>query len=191
MGRKGYYEVGIKKFVNEFRKLPTPILLSHVTSKFVFGIGLGVLLAGYLKGLGWWIMLLSFIIAIPSAITIFHLKDLFSKKIGRGKPREGGSSRGKSGLNLYVGNLSREVSEQELRKAFEPFGKIALVKVIRDKSSGNSRGFGFVEMPVESEARTAITSMNNRDLKGRKLNVNVAIPKNEHSRGGEQRRRRK
>lgn len=185
--------MGMKKLVNEFRKLPTPILLSHVTSKFVFGVGLGVLLAGYLKDFGWGIILLSFIIGIPSIFYIFHLRDyladLFSKKTGRGEPRKKGGGNGKSGINLYVGNLSREVNEQELRKAFEPFGKIASVKVIKDKSSGNSRGFGFVEMPVESEARAAITSMNNRDLKGRKLNVNVAIPKSERSGGGGKRRR--
>lgn len=182
--------MGMKKFINEFRKLPTPVLFSHVMSKFVGGVGIGVLLAGYLAGLGWWIILLSFIIAIPSVITIFHLKDLLSKKTGRGEPRREGDGKEKPGMNLYVGNLSREVDEQELRKAFESFGKIASVKVIRDKTSGNSRGFGFVEMPVEAEARTAMTSMNNRDLKGRKLNVNVAIPKSSRPGGGKRRRRR-
>ena len=178
----------IKKLINEFRKLPTPVLILHVMSKFIFGIGLGVLLAGHVKFSGWWIILLSLIIGIPSIFYMFHLKDFFAKKTGRSEPSKGGV-KGKGGLNLYVGNLSREVNEQDLRKAFEPFGKIASVKVIKDKPSGNSRGFGFVEMPVESEARTAIASMNNRELKGRKLNVNVAIPKSERSRGGPKRRR--
>ena len=67
--------------------------------------------------------------------------------------------------------------EEYKREAFEHFGKIASVKIVRDRESGNSRGFGFVMMPVEAEARVAMKSMNNRDLNGRKLNVNVAIPR--------------
>lgn len=184
--------MGMERLVNEFRKLPTPVLFSHVISKFVFGVGLGVLIARYVEFSGWWIILLSLIIGIPSITVIFHLKDLFSKKkTVQGEPRK--DSRDKTGrsINIYIGNLSREVSEKELRKAFEPFGKIASIKVIRDKLSGNSRGFGFVEMPVEAEARTAIASMNDRELNGRKLNVNVAIPRGERSRGGGKRRRRR
>jgi len=55
-------------------------------------------------------------------------------------------------MNIYVGNLSREISEEDLREAFEVFGKVASVTVIKDKFSGESRGFGFVEMPAKAEA---------------------------------------
>lgn len=180
---KGAIKVSIKKFIDDFRKLPAPVLFSHVMSEFIGGIGIGVLLVAYLEGLGWWIILLSFIVGIPSVFCIFRPKDLLPGKSGSNMFGKGGGGEGKPGMNLYVGNLSREVDEQQLRKAFEPFGEIASVKIIRDRESGNSRGFGFIMMPVEAEARTAMKSMNGRDLNGRKLNVNIAIP-----RGGGKRR---
>ncbi|HBS47583.1 TPA: RNA-binding protein [Candidatus Dependentiae bacterium] len=82
-------------------------------------------------------------------------------------------------MNIFVGNLSRRVSENELRAAFEPFGEVASAVVIKDKFSGQSRGFGFVEMPNASEAQNAINSLNGTDLLGRTLNVNEAKPKPE------------
>ncbi len=87
-------------------------------------------------------------------------------------------------MNIYVGNLSRDVSEEDLRQAFEAFGQVASVNVIRDKFSGESRGFGFVEMPGKSEAQSAIDGLNGKELKGRTLTVNEARPRPERPRGG-------
>jgi cold-inducible RNA-binding protein len=77
-------------------------------------------------------------------------------------------------MNLYAGNLSRNVSEEDLRAAFEAFGQVSSVNIIKDKYTGESRGFGFVEMPVEADAKSAIAELNGKDLKGRTLNVNEA-----------------
>ena len=81
-------------------------------------------------------------------------------------------------MNIYVGNLAPEATEDDLRQAFEAFGQVQTATVIKDKFSGESRGFGFVEMPAKAEAQTAITEMNGKDLKGRTLNVNEARPIN-------------
>jgi len=74
-------------------------------------------------------------------------------------------------MNIYVGNLSRETTEDELRQAFEAFGQVISVKILRDRVTGESNGFGFVEMLVSDEGRTAITEMNGKDLKGHTINV--------------------
>jgi len=87
-------------------------------------------------------------------------------------------------MNIYVGNLPRSTSEEELRKAFEAHGEVASVAIIKDKFSGESRGFAFVEMPNEAHGQLAITALNGSDLGGRPLNVNVAKPKTEGGRGG-------
>ena len=80
-------------------------------------------------------------------------------------------------MNIYVGNLAGQVTDEELRQAFEEFGQITEARIIMDKFSGESRGFGFVEMPSKQEAEKAIEEMNGKDLKGRALNVNEARPK--------------
>jgi RNA recognition motif-containing protein len=87
-------------------------------------------------------------------------------------------------MNIYVGNLSREVTQDELHQAFAGHGEVASANIISDKFSGESRGFGFVEMPNEDEARAAITALNGTDLKGRTLNVNEARPRNDKPRRG-------
>ncbi len=87
-------------------------------------------------------------------------------------------------MNIYVGNLSHEVTEEDLKEAFEVFGEVDTVKVIKDKYSGQSKGFGFVEMPAKAEAQSAIEGLNGKDLKGRSLNVNEARPRSEGRRGG-------
>ena len=87
-------------------------------------------------------------------------------------------------MNIYVGNLSWEVSEDELKEAFEAHGQVASVNIITDKYTGRSRGFGFVEMSVDDEARAAIEALNNVELKGRNMNVNEARPRAEGSRDG-------
>jgi len=87
-------------------------------------------------------------------------------------------------MNIYVGNLSREVTESELREAFAAFGEVASAAVIKDKFTGESRGFGFVEMPNKEEADEAIAGLNGKELKGRNLNVNEARPRRDDRRGG-------
>jgi RNA recognition motif-containing protein len=87
-------------------------------------------------------------------------------------------------MNIYVGNLSRDVTETELREAFEAFGEVTSVNIITDKFSGESRGFGFVEMPTQAEAQAAMDDLNGKEMKGRELNVNEARPRTERRRGG-------
>jgi RNA recognition motif-containing protein len=91
-------------------------------------------------------------------------------------------------MNIYVGNLSYEVTEEELKEAFEAFGQVETVNIITDKYSGQSKGFGFVEMSAEPEADAAIEGLNDTELKGRTLKVNKARPRTEHrgGRGGRQ-----
>ena len=86
-------------------------------------------------------------------------------------------------MNIYVGNLSYEATEEDLRLAFEQFGQIESVNIIKDKFSGKSKGFGFVEMPSKAEAKSAIDELNGKELKGRTLNVNEARPRTESRRG--------
>ena len=87
-------------------------------------------------------------------------------------------------MNIYVGNLSPEVTEQEMRKAFEAFGQVATVNIIKDKYSGHSRGFGFVEMPAKAEAQTAISGLSGEKLQGQAITVSEARPRREDRPGG-------
>ena len=87
-------------------------------------------------------------------------------------------------MNIYVGNLSWEVTQDDLKEAFEAHGQVASANLVTDKYTGKSRGFGFVEMPVEDEARSAMGALNGTDLKGRQLNVNEAKPRNDRGGGG-------
>jgi RNA recognition motif-containing protein len=87
-------------------------------------------------------------------------------------------------MNIYVGNLPREASDDDLRQAFEAFGKVMSVNIIKDKFSGESRGFGFVEMPKREEAEAAMSGLNGKDFKGQEINVNEARPKADTGRGG-------
>jgi RNA recognition motif-containing protein len=82
-------------------------------------------------------------------------------------------------VNIYVGNLSREVTEDELRQAFEAFGQVTSVNIIKDRYSGESRGFGFVEMATRSEAQAAINELNGTSLGERTLSVSEARPRAE------------
>jgi RNA recognition motif-containing protein len=86
-------------------------------------------------------------------------------------------------MNIYVGSLSNKVSEEDLRQAFGAFGQVTSINIIKDKFSGESRGFGFVEMPSKDEAQSAIQGLNGKELKGQNLAVNEARPRTE-SRGG-------
>lgn len=80
-------------------------------------------------------------------------------------------------MNIYVGNLPYSVTDDELRAAFAEFGNVSSAKIIMDRYSGRSKGFGFVEMDNDSEAEEAIKSLDNTDLQGRKLKVNQAKPR--------------
>ncbi|MDD5439747.1 MAG: RNA-binding protein [Candidatus Omnitrophica bacterium] len=87
-------------------------------------------------------------------------------------------------MNIYVGNLSYECTDEDLKQAFQAFGQVTSATVIRDKFSGKSKGFGFVEMPTQAEAQNAIKDMNGKDLKGRPINVNEARPRTGGGGGG-------
>ena len=80
-------------------------------------------------------------------------------------------------MNLYLGNLSRDVTEADLRQLFEPFGKIDSVNVIKDKFSGVSKGFGFIEMPVKEEAEAAIKALHRQPFKGQSMDISEARPR--------------
>lgn len=87
-------------------------------------------------------------------------------------------------MNIYVGNLSFEVTEEELQKAFEAFGQVESTKIVKDMYTGRSRGFGFVEMPSRDEGESAINNLNGTALKGRTLKVSEARPRDEGRRRG-------
>jgi RNA recognition motif-containing protein len=87
-------------------------------------------------------------------------------------------------MNIFVGNLSRDVTDEDLRQAFAAFGEVTSATVIKDKFSGEPRGFGFVEMPAKAGAQSAIAGLNGKELKGRALNVNEARPRSNDRGGG-------
>jgi RNA recognition motif-containing protein len=80
-------------------------------------------------------------------------------------------------MNIYVGNLSYKVSDQELMEVFEEFGEVISAKIIKDRETGRSKGFGFVEMENDNDAQSAIAELDGTDMDGRTLKVNKARPK--------------
>ncbi len=86
-------------------------------------------------------------------------------------------------MNIFIGNLSYNVTGGDLRQAFEAFGQVASATVIKDKQSGRSKGFGFVEMPVQAEAQSAIAALNGKAFKGRTITVNEARSQPDDRRG--------
>jgi RNA recognition motif-containing protein len=87
-------------------------------------------------------------------------------------------------MNIFVGNLSKDVTEDDLQNLFSEFGNVRSVKVIKDLFSGESKGFGFLEMPGLAEAQKAINDLNTRELKGKKITVNEARPRTDKRRPG-------
>jgi RNA recognition motif-containing protein len=87
-------------------------------------------------------------------------------------------------MNIFVGNLSKEVTEQDLQTLFSECGNVRSVKIIKDLFSGESKGFGFIEMPGNAEAQKAINELNTRELKGKKITVNEARPRDDDRRRG-------
>lgn len=86
-------------------------------------------------------------------------------------------------MNIYVGNLPWSATEESLSAAFEAYGEVTSAKVISDRETGRSRGFGFVEMADDSAAKQAIEALNDQDMDGRQLRVNEARPRDDHARG--------
>ena len=91
-------------------------------------------------------------------------------------------------MNIYTGNLSYNTTDADLREAFEAFGKVTSDTVISDRATGQSKGFGFVEMANNSEADAAIKALNGRDLNGRTIKVNQAEARKERDSSGPRRR---
>ena len=87
-------------------------------------------------------------------------------------------------MNIYIGNLSFETTEEELRQAFEGFGEVSSVNIIKDKYTGDPRGFAFVEMSNQGEATAAISGLNEQEMNGRTLKVNEARPREDRGGGG-------
>ena len=86
-------------------------------------------------------------------------------------------------MNIYVGNLAQGTTEEDLQKAFKAFGAVETIKVITDAYTGRSKGFGFIEMPDEANAKSAIDALNGTEIQARQLKVSVARPRTEN-RGG-------
>ncbi|HSB92351.1 MAG TPA: RNA-binding protein [Flavitalea sp.] len=86
-------------------------------------------------------------------------------------------------MNIYVGNLSWQMTDEDLRTLFEQYGSVTSAKIVKDKVSGRSKGFGFVEMPEDSEAQNALSSLYDSEVLGRKIIVNEAQPKPQNGGG--------
>ena len=93
-------------------------------------------------------------------------------------------------MNIYVGNLAYSATEDTVRSLFEEFGQVLSVKLIKDKFTGNPKGFAFVEMGSEAEASAAIDALNGKDFEGRKLKVNKALPRENRDNNRESRPQR-
>lgn len=87
-------------------------------------------------------------------------------------------------MNIYVGNLSFDATEEDIRQAFAAYGEVASVNVIKDRETGRPRGFAFVEMPDDNQAREAIENVNSTEIAGRQITVNEARPKRDRPRRG-------
>ena len=90
-------------------------------------------------------------------------------------------------MNIYIGNLAPQVSDQELENLFKQYGELKSVKIIRDMFTGDSKGFGFIEMKDKAAAETAIKELNAKEMSGKKIVVNEARPKSDNRRGGNNR----
>jgi len=87
-------------------------------------------------------------------------------------------------MKIFVGNLSRRVTQEALQQLFETFGQVESAEIIKDKFSGEAKGFAFIEMPSKDEAQAAMEGLNGRDMDGKSLTVNEARPRNNDRRGG-------
>jgi RNA recognition motif-containing protein len=87
-------------------------------------------------------------------------------------------------MNIYVGNLSSNVKEEDLREAFEAFGQVSSIKIISDRLTGQPKGFGFIEMPDKTEAESAISELNGKEMLGQSIKVNEAYPRRDNRKRG-------
>lgn len=87
-------------------------------------------------------------------------------------------------MKIYIGNMSYDTTEENLRQAFEGYGEVTSVNIIMDRDSGRPKGFGFVEMATQEAAQAAISGLNGQDMNGRTVNVNEARPKTDNRGGG-------
>ncbi len=87
-------------------------------------------------------------------------------------------------MNIYIGNLPFNLGEEDLREIFEEYGEVASAKIIMDKFTGRSKGFGFIEMEDDAEANKAIEELNNAEVAGRNIKVNESKPRENNNRGG-------
>jgi RNA recognition motif-containing protein len=83
-------------------------------------------------------------------------------------------------MNIYCGNLNWQTTEADLQTAFEEYGQVSSVTIIKDRYTGQSRGFGFVEMPNDSEGQAAIDALNGKELDGRTLRIDIARPRDDN-----------
>lgn len=83
-------------------------------------------------------------------------------------------------MNIYCGNLNWQTTEADLQTAFEEYGQVSSVTIIKDRYTGQSRGFGFVEMPDDSEGQAAIDGLNGKELDGRTLRIDIARPRDDN-----------
>ena len=90
-------------------------------------------------------------------------------------------------MNIYIGNLPFNMGEEDLREIFEEYGEVSSAKIVMDKLTGRSKGFGFVEMDDDSSANKAIEELNNAEVSGRNIKVNESKPRENNSRGGDRR----
>jgi RNA recognition motif-containing protein len=90
-------------------------------------------------------------------------------------------------MNLYVGNLNWQTTEADLQTAFEAYGQVSAVTIIKDKYTGQSRGFGFVEMPDDTEGQAAIDGLNGKEIDGRTLRIDLARPRDDSKDRGDRR----
>ena len=104
------------------------------------------------------------------------LEEIAGRAADEGSPQKDGT------MNIYVGNLARDVTDDDLLQAFSAHGQLSSAHAIKDRYSGESRGFGFMEMASRTEALAAISGLNGKELKGRSLNVNEARPRTEGGR---------
>jgi len=89
-------------------------------------------------------------------------------------------------MNIYVGNLSSNATDETIRQAFESFGQVTSARIIKDKYTGQPRGFGFVEMLEQAQAQAAINSLNGKEILGKQISVNEARPRADQGRSGRQ-----
>src|SRR4030042_2074248 len=102
------------------------------------------------------------------------------------KQKENKSKTRRMIMNIYVGNLSSNATDETIREAFEAFGQVTSARIIKDKYTGQSRGFGFVEMLEQAQAQAAIKSLNGKELLGKQISVNEARPRTDQGRSGGQ-----